>query len=124
MSFYREYDNSRPRFALDTRKPRVKITCPSCGKQKCFTPYVDVTTGEMVGPEFGVCDHIKKCGYKRYPTGRDVKGADLFVTDKDVMRGFDDPMARELVETLDYGMMMETLSGRKSVLRVMLCRSG
>lgn len=120
MSFYREYDNSRPRFALDTRKPRVKITCPSCGKQKCFTPYVDVTTGEMVGPEFGVCDHIKKCGYKRYPTGRDIKGADLFVTDKDVMKGFDDPMARELVETLDYGMMMETLSGRKSVLESFL----
>lgn len=54
---FREFDKSVHRYELDHSKPRRKMTCPQCGKDKCFTPYVDVTTGQIVGEQFGICDH-------------------------------------------------------------------
>ena len=55
------------RFHLDNSKPRRKLTCPACGKHKCFTPYVD-DDGEITFPEkVGICDHINRCGYHYSP---------------------------------------------------------
>lgn len=54
---FREFDKSVHRYELDHSKPRRKLTCPQCGRDRCFTPYVDVTTGQIVGAQFGVCDH-------------------------------------------------------------------
>lgn len=54
---FREFDKSVHRYELDHSKPRRKLTCPQCGRDRCFTPYVDVTTGQIVGKQFGVCDH-------------------------------------------------------------------
>ena len=51
---FREFNKSVHRYELDHSKPRRKLTCPQCGKDKCFTPYVDVTTGQIVGEQFGV----------------------------------------------------------------------
>ena len=55
------------RFHLDNRKPRRKLTCPSCGRRRCFTPYVD-EYGEYSFPgKVGICDHKNSCGYHYSP---------------------------------------------------------
>lgn len=43
-----------------------RYTCPQCGKRKCFTRYINVETGEYVGEECGICNHVSSCGY-HYP---------------------------------------------------------
>ena len=44
---FREFNKSVHRYELDHSKPRRKLTCPQCGKDKCFTPYVDVTVRSL-----------------------------------------------------------------------------
>ena len=83
---FREFNKSVHRYELDHSKPRRKLTCPQCGKDKCFTPYVDVTTGQIVGEQFGVCDHKNKCGYFKYPTGSELGNNDLFTDSNKVLR--------------------------------------
>ncbi|RPD49859.1 hypothetical protein DNI29_03415 [Hymenobacter sediminis] len=46
---------------------RSRTTCPSCGKPRCFTRYIDTETGEILPFEFGRCDHELNCGYFRHP---------------------------------------------------------
>ncbi|MCF0203350.1 MAG: hypothetical protein HUK08_08300 [Bacteroidaceae bacterium] len=56
------------RFHLDNKKPRRKFACPSCHRQKCFTPYVD-DEGLVTFPEgVGICDHVNSCGYHFSPS--------------------------------------------------------
>lgn len=43
-----------------------RMTCPECGKPHCFTPYVDAA-GNIVGEQYGRCDHESSCGYVKYP---------------------------------------------------------
>lgn len=43
-----------------------RLTCPSCGRRHCFTPYVDAQN-HIVGEEYGRCDHESSCGYVKYP---------------------------------------------------------
>ena len=43
-----------------------RLTCPSCGRPHCFSPYVDAE-GKEVGKEYGRCDHENSCGYVKYP---------------------------------------------------------
>ena len=43
-----------------------RLTCPSCGRPHCFSPYVD-DNEEMYGEEYGRCDHESSCGYVKYP---------------------------------------------------------
>jgi hypothetical protein len=43
-----------------------RLTCPQCGRQRCFTPYVDADDN-IIGPEYGRCDHESSCGYVKYP---------------------------------------------------------
>ncbi len=43
-----------------------RLTCPSCGRPHCFSPYVDANE-QIVGEEYGRCDHESSCGYVKYP---------------------------------------------------------
>ena len=43
-----------------------RFVCPSCGRKKCFTRYVDIDTGEYIDESCGKCDHTASCGY-HYP---------------------------------------------------------
>lgn len=54
------------RFHLANYKLGVKVSCPHCGKPKCFTPYID-EEGIVSFPDVvGICDHVNSCGY-HYP---------------------------------------------------------
>lgn len=55
------------RFHLQKYKMGSKITCPSCGRNRCFTKYVD-EADEVVFPDsVGKCDHENSCGYHYTP---------------------------------------------------------
>ena len=43
-----------------------RLTCPSCGRKHCFVPYVD-NQNNIVGEEYGRCNHESSCGYFKYP---------------------------------------------------------
>lgn len=51
---------------LKYRGPASRLTCPACGKKRCFAPYVD-SNDQIVGEEYGRCDHESSCGYVKYP---------------------------------------------------------
>ena len=49
---------SEYRFHLQKYKYGSKISCPSCGKPRCFVKYVDAE-GEIAFPgNVGKCDHV------------------------------------------------------------------
>lgn len=50
--------------------PNSKKRCPQCGTKKSLTLFVDLETGDIFPPEFGVCDKVQKCGFSRWP-GKD-----------------------------------------------------
>ena len=43
-----------------------RLACPNCGRQFCFTPYVD-PDGNILSEECGRCDHESSCGYHFTP---------------------------------------------------------
>ena len=43
-----------------------KLTCPSCGRPRCFVPYVD-DNNEILDETVGRCDHESSCAYHRTP---------------------------------------------------------
>ena len=43
-----------------------KLTCPSCGRPRCFVPYVD-DDNEILDETVGRCDHESSCAYHRTP---------------------------------------------------------
>lgn len=45
---------------------KTRLTCPQCGRPHCFAPYVD-DKENIVGPEYGRCNHEVSCGYVMYP---------------------------------------------------------
>lgn len=51
---------------LKYRGKHSRLTCPACGRHHCFTPYVD-SDEQIVGNEYGRCDHESSCGYVKYP---------------------------------------------------------
>ena len=61
------------RYQLESKKltghqPR-KLTCPHCGKKKCFVRYVDIKNGFCyVADCVGKCDHQHSCGYHYKPS--------------------------------------------------------
>lgn len=58
------------RFTLEKydRTKRNRYTCPSCGRKKEFTRYVDIT-GNFIFPEHvGKCNRINNCGYHYTPS--------------------------------------------------------
>ena len=47
---------------------RIKITCPSCFKQKCFVPYIDKVTSCQLHSTVGKCDRQDNCGHHYTPS--------------------------------------------------------
>lgn len=61
--------NNNKRFLFLEYTSKSKITCPYCKTKKSFTLYMDTTTGEVLSDEFGYCDKVNSCGYKKHPYG-------------------------------------------------------
>lgn len=49
-------------------KGSKKLTCPSCNRPKCFKPYTDNETGEILHETVGRCDHEQSCRYHYKPS--------------------------------------------------------
>ncbi len=50
------------------RTPSDRLTCPSCGHRREFSPYIDTETGEILHPSVGRCNREKSCGYHYKPS--------------------------------------------------------
>lgn len=100
------------RFQLDRRpgRSRLKMKCPSCGKERCLTPYIDVKTGEPVGDQFGRCDHERTCGYDNRPTGRDVGDKELWVSNNDCHKAFRIPNKPDVANFIPYEEFAKTIN--------------
>ena len=58
---------SEHRFHLEKYRPGNRYECPSCGRKRCFSRYVD-EQGEITFPKHvGRCDHESSCGYHYSP---------------------------------------------------------
>lgn len=44
-----------------------KYECPSCGKSKRFTLYIDIESKEYLNKKVGICDRSDNCGYHYSP---------------------------------------------------------
>ena len=56
------------KYRLEKYHPGSKKPCPKCGREACFTRYVDAN-GDYVFPEHvGRCDHEHSCGYHFTPS--------------------------------------------------------
>lgn len=56
------------RYGLDNSRPRIKVTCPACGRPRKMVRYVDTQTGMFLVDYVGKCDRIFKCGYHHTPS--------------------------------------------------------
>ena len=55
------------RFHLQKYRFGSKITCPSCGKSRCFVRYIDEQGSITFPGNVGKCDHENSCGYHYTP---------------------------------------------------------
>lgn len=57
------------RYKLEPYSSResTRFRCPSCGKEKQFSRYIDVVTGEYFGDNIGRCNREVECGYDSKP---------------------------------------------------------
>ena len=55
------------KYKLEKYSSKSKHTCPSCGRAKCFTRYIDTESGQYVDDNVGICDHKNSCGYHLPP---------------------------------------------------------
>ncbi len=79
---------SEYRFHLQKYKYGSKISCPSCGKPRCFVKYVDAE-GKIVFPDnVGKCDHENSCGYHYTPKGYFKDNPDVLTRDQSVGESF------------------------------------
>lgn len=46
---------------------KSRFNCPNC-KRKEFTRYKNIETNEYLPYEYGICNRMIKCGYKKYPS--------------------------------------------------------
>lgn len=111
MVDFRQY-GSVYRFQLDRRpgRSRMKLDCPGCGKKRCLTPYIDVETGQLVGNEFGRCDHERTCGYDKRPTGRDVGDRDLWVSGNKCYKAFRPPVQPDVINYIPFDEFGKTIN--------------
>ena len=61
-------------YRYSLRKNGKKITCPSCGREGEFVPYVDENNNVVDAEKYGRCERINSCGYIMYPKSK--KGDD------------------------------------------------
>lgn len=101
-----------PRFQLDRRpgRSRMKLRCPQCGKERCLTPYIDTVTGQPVGTEFGRCDHERRCGYDKRPTGKDIGDKPLFASGNEVYAAYKPPAKPDVVNYIPASEWMCSVS--------------
>lgn len=111
MAGFREFRDV-PRFQLDRRpgRSRLKTKCPSCGKERCLTLYVDVETGQPVGDTFGRCDHERTCGYDHRPTGRDVGDKDLWTSGNKCIKAFAPPSDSGIANCIPFSEFARTIN--------------
>ncbi|MFV0501859.1 MAG: DUF6371 domain-containing protein [Bacteroidales bacterium] len=55
------------KYKLEKYSSKSKHTCPSCGRAKCFTRYIDTESGQYINDNVGICDHKNSCGYHLHP---------------------------------------------------------
>lgn len=55
------------KYKLEKYSSKSKKTCPSCGRAKCFTRYIDTESGQYINDNVGICDHKNSCGYHLPP---------------------------------------------------------
>src|SRR5258705_8982139 len=60
---------SEHRYKLEPYKGmNTRYRCPSCQqKDKTFSPYIDMETGDHLHPSVGRCNRESKCGYHYTP---------------------------------------------------------
>ena len=58
---------SEYRFHLQKYRYGSKISCPNCGKSRCFVRYVDEEGIIRFPDTVGKCDHENSCGYHYTP---------------------------------------------------------
>lgn len=85
-----------------------RTTCPSCGQKNKFSSFVDVTTGERVGNDFGRCERVEHCGYIKVPTGDDIKNKTLEVNSNEVLDKF---RVKDIVNLIDSKYVVKSLNG-------------
>lgn len=56
-----------------------------------------MATGQVVGNEFGRCDHERTCGYDKRPTGKDVGDKDLWISGNKCIRAYRPPVNPDVV---------------------------
>ena len=47
--------------------PKSRFTCPSCGKPKQLSRYVDTETRDYLREDVGLCNRVSNCGYHMTP---------------------------------------------------------
>lgn len=91
-----------------------KLTCPRCGRPKCFVPYVNNETNEIIDDEVGRCDHEGSCGYS-YPPSDFFKDNDVTGIAKSLSRRFDyrpgKTVAKKPPSYIDDATFMQSLKG-------------
>jgi hypothetical protein len=55
------------KYILERYNGKNRFTCPSCGKHKEFSRYIDVEAGEEMADHVGKCNRADKCGYHFTP---------------------------------------------------------
>ena len=111
MTDYRSYEQV-PRFQLDRRpgRSRLKLKCPQCGGERCLTPYIDTKTGQPVGDIFGRCDHERRCGYDKRPTGKDVGDRELWISGNECYKAFRPPAQPNVINYINQLEVSKTVN--------------
>lgn len=79
-------------------------------QEAVLDPYVDVETGQPIGPEFGRCDHERQCGYDNRPTGNDLGNKSLWVSGNKCYKAFRPGTELNLANCISQKVWMKTIT--------------
>ncbi|SHI43611.1 hypothetical protein SAMN02745146_0871 [Hymenobacter daecheongensis DSM 21074] len=54
---------------------KSRFTCPSCGRPREFSRWVDTQTGNYLPDSYGICNRADSCGYSLSPYQKGERGA-------------------------------------------------